>query len=91
MRTSEEHPANSTEQIIFSILVKSGINPEDIQFRGGPNHSHKGRRYLRIGYWRQMDAKLYQELEPLITEDDMDDDDCGILYSYPFKVQPETH
>jgi hypothetical protein len=89
MRTAEEHPATVTEQTIFDLLVENGIKPEEIQFRGGPNHSHGGRRYLRVGYWQRLKPELYQQLEVLLTEDDDYDDDCGYLFSYHFRVQ--TH
>lgn len=85
MRTAEEHPSNHTEQVIYDTLVVAGYKPEEIQFRGGPNHSHGGRRYLRYGYWQRIDAKVLANLSQVIVEDDIDDDDCGTLFLYPLK------
>lgn len=41
--------------------------------------------YLRFGYWKKVSIdKLQSMLSPfnLVTENDLDDDDCGTLYSY---------
>ena len=50
------------------------------QVMGGSNSV-----YLRFGYWRRIDVnKLQAMLGPAfdVVEDDIDDDDCGTLYSY---------
>jgi hypothetical protein len=44
--------------------------------------------YLRFGYWRRVDVTKLQEIIGagiLVVEDDLDDDDCGTLYSYKLK------
>ena len=41
--------------------------------------------YLRFGYWRRINAGKLQDLigsQTEVVEDDIDDDDCGTLYSY---------
>ena len=41
--------------------------------------------YLRFGYWSRIDAGKLQEMLGYgfdVVEDDIDDDDCGTLYSY---------
>lgn len=53
------------------------------QVMGGNNNI-----YFRFGYWRQVNAaKLQEVVGPAFTivEDDIDDDDCGTLYSYKIK------
>ena len=41
---------------------------------------------LRFGYWRRVNLPILQELLSTagveVYEDDIDDDDCGTLYSY---------
>jgi len=44
--------------------------------------------YFRFGYWRRVNkAKLQEVLGDgfKVVEDDIDDDDCGTLYSYKIK------
>ncbi len=44
--------------------------------------------YLRFGYWRRVNIGKLQELIGAgirVVEDDIDDDDCGTLYSYKLK------
>ena len=44
--------------------------------------------YLRFGYWRRVNIAKLQELIGAgirVVEDDIDDDDCGTLYSYKLK------
>lgn len=44
--------------------------------------------YFRFGYWRKVDVNKLQEVVGQafrIVEDDIDDDDCGTLYSYKIK------
>lgn len=44
--------------------------------------------YFRFGYWSRVDAAELQEIVGpafTIVEDDIDDDDCGTLYSYKIK------
>jgi hypothetical protein len=65
-------------------LIKEQFGEFDIkQVFGGSNDV-----YLRFGYWRRVNL---QQLQNLIgggidvVEDDIDDDDCGTLYSYKLK------
>jgi hypothetical protein len=44
--------------------------------------------YLRFGYWRRVNLQQLQNLIGggiEVVEDDIDDDDCGTLYSYKLK------
>jgi hypothetical protein len=44
--------------------------------------------YLRFGYWKRVDVVKLQEIignSANVIEDDLDDDDCGTLYSYKLK------
>jgi hypothetical protein len=53
------------------------------QVMGGANDV-----YLRFGYWRRVDVVKLQEIignSANVVEDDLDDDDCGTLYSYKLK------
>jgi hypothetical protein len=50
------------------------------QVVGGANNV-----YLRFGYWNRVDVQKLQEMVGnvvIVREDDIDDDDCGTLYSY---------
>lgn len=43
--------------------------------------------FLRFGYWKRVNHSKLQEIvgnQVVIVEDDLDDDDCGTLYSYKF-------
>ena len=43
--------------------------------------------FLRFGYWKRVNHFKLQEIvgnQVVIVEDDLDDDDCGTLYSYKF-------
>jgi len=53
------------------------------QVMGGSNDV-----YLRFGYWSRVDVVKLQEIignSANVVEDDLDDDDCGTLYSYKLK------
>jgi hypothetical protein len=44
--------------------------------------------YLRFGYWRRVNLQKLQDLIGAgieVVEDDLDDDDCGTLYSYKLR------
>jgi hypothetical protein len=44
--------------------------------------------YLRFGYWSRVNVVKLQEIvgnSIRVVEDDLDDDDCGTLYSYKLK------
>ena len=63
------------------VLIRSEFGEYDIsQVIGGSNAL-----YLRFGYWSRVNAGKLQELigsQAEVVEDDIDDDDCGTLYSY---------
>jgi hypothetical protein len=64
--------------------IESQFGQFDIkQVMGGSNDV-----YLRFGYWRRVNSDKLQELigaSIRVVEDDIDDDDCGTLYSYKLK------
>mgnify|MGYP007112325623 FL=1 len=64
--------------------IESQFGQFDIkQVMGGSNDV-----YLRFGYWRRVNTDKLQELIGAgirVVEDDIDDDDCGTLYSYKLK------
>jgi len=64
--------------------IESQFGKFDIkQVMGGSNDV-----YLRFGYWRKVNIGKLQELIGAgirVVEDDIDDDDCGTLYSYKLK------
>jgi hypothetical protein len=64
--------------------IESQFGKFDIkQVMGGSNDV-----YLRFGYWRRVNIGKLQELIGAgirVVEDDIDDDDCGTLYSYKLK------
>jgi hypothetical protein len=66
------------------VLIRSEFGEFDIsQVMGGSNDM-----YLRFGYWRRVNLNKLQELVGSgirVVEDDIDDDDCGTLYSYKLK------
>jgi len=66
------------------VLIRSEFGEFDLsQVMGGSNDV-----YLRFGYWRRVDARKLQELVGIgirVVEDDIDDDDCGTLWSYKLK------
>jgi hypothetical protein len=66
------------------ILIKEQFGEFDIkQVMGGSNDV-----YLRFGYWRKVNIGKLQELIGAgikVVEDDIDDDDCGTLWSYKLK------
>jgi hypothetical protein len=66
------------------VLIRSEFGEFDLsQVIGGSNDV-----YLRFGYWRRVNLQKLQELVGSgirVVEDDIDDDDCGTLYSYKLK------
>jgi hypothetical protein len=66
------------------VLIRSEFGEFDLsQVIGGSNDV-----YLRFGYWRKVNLQKLQELVGSgirVVEDDIDDDDCGTLYSYKLK------
>ena len=63
------------------VLIRSQFGEYDLsQVIGGSNDV-----YLRFGYWSRVNAGKLQDLigsQAEVVEDDLDDDDCGPLYSY---------
>jgi len=63
------------------VLIRSEFGEFDLsQVCGGSNDV-----YLRFGYWRRVNLQKLQDLIGSgiqVVEDDLDDDDCGTLYSY---------
>lgn len=63
------------------VLIRSEFGEYDLsQVIGGSNDV-----YLRFGYWSRVNAGKLQEIigsQADVVEDDIDDDDCGTLYSY---------
>jgi hypothetical protein len=82
MRLQEEHPQNPTEQIVMDILLQAGHTEEEIQFRGDSDY-----RYLRYGYWRNIDVPEDSEIWKWIAYQSLWDDDCGHLHMFPIKSQ----
>jgi hypothetical protein len=66
------------------VLIRSEIGEFDVsQVMGGSNDM-----YLRFGYWRRVNLQKLQDLIGggiEVVEDDLDDDDCGTLYSYKLR------
>ena len=66
------------------VLIRSEFGEYDLsQVIGGSNDV-----YLRFGYWRRVNLQQLQSLigEGIdVVEDDIDDDDCGTLYSYKLR------
>jgi hypothetical protein len=65
-------------------LIKEQFGEFDIkQVCGGSNDV-----YLRFGYWRRVNLQQLQNLIGggiNVVEDDIDDDDCGTIWSYKLK------
>ena len=66
------------------VLIRSEFGEFDVsQVIGGSNAI-----YLRFGYWRRVNLQKLQDLIGggiEVVEDDLDDDDCGTLYSYKLR------
>jgi hypothetical protein len=66
------------------VLIRTEFGEYDIsQVVGGNNDV-----YLRFGYWRRVNLQKLQDLIGSgiqVVEDDLDDDDCGTLYSYKIR------
>jgi hypothetical protein len=65
------------------VLIRSEFGEYDIsQVVGFPDV------YLRFGYWRRVNLQKLQDLigsSIQVVEDDLDDDDCGTLWSYKLR------
>jgi hypothetical protein len=80
-------PINKSEREIKDQLVKNGLEPHRIEFRGDAYN----RRYIRYSYWQQLTESQLQGTD--LEEDLYEDDDGDIrgrpiirrLYSYIIK------
>ena len=73
-------------KIDFQTLSK--INEEFGNFQIGQVMGGSNDVYLRFGYWRRVDLMKLQNIIGAgiqVVEDDLDDDDCGTLWSYKLK------
>ena len=59
----------------------------------GQTLSREPELYIRFGYWRQVDLDALKALLPGVgvREDDWDDDDCGVLYSYKLNLNAAVY
>jgi len=81
-RTAENLPQSPVEFYIQDQLVKRGIDINDIEFSSPWG---KQSRYLRCGYWREVDVTGMQDI---LSEFVIEDDDCGQLYMYDIIESP---
>jgi len=72
--TNSTLPRTAAEVHILAVLINSSFVAKDVEFIGGPNHLHGGRRYVRIGYWQRLDESVYNEIKHYVTEELVDDD-----------------
>ena len=80
MRLVSEIPQNEIELKIEEILVESGVDQKEIQFRDKFRDTD---RYLRVGYWERVQPNILANLTKLgVLEDAIYDDDCGWLFMY---------
>jgi len=76
MRLKNEAPETTVERTIENILTNNGYKYDEIQFRDD-------NRYLRIGYWKQLDETTLNQLGDLVIQEQSHyDDDCGWMYHY---------
>ena len=49
--------------------------------------------YIRFGYWHKVDLEVLKALLPGVSvrEDEWDDDDCGVLYSYKINLNAAVY
>ena len=49
--------------------------------------------YIRFGYWHKVDPEALKALLPGVgvREDEWDDDDCGVLYSYKINLNAAVY
>ena len=88
MRLKDEQPQNPVEQKIEDLLIATGHDQNEIQFRGGEWIERQQRfstRYLRYRYWRDINVADDSEIWKYISFDKDFDDDCGELYMFPLK------
>lgn len=90
MRLESEQPQNPVEQKIEDLLIATGHDKNEIQFRGGEWSEHTQRfstRYLRYRYWRDINVSDDSEIWNYIALDTDFDDDCGKLYMFPLRKE----
>jgi hypothetical protein len=84
MRVKPKTPYSMTVDIETLKRIETELGRFDVkQVCGGSNDI-----YLRFGYWRRIDTSKLQNIvgtSVRVVEDDIDDDDCGTLYSYKLK------
>jgi len=71
----------------FSSETLSKIESEFGSFIIDKVNMGSGDNFFRFGYWKRVNYSKLQKIvgnEVVIVEDDLDDDDCGTLYSYKF-------
>jgi len=72
----------------ISIKTLKEIENHFGEFEVGQVHGGGNDVYLRFGYWKRIDVTKLQEVFGSaieVVEDELDDDDCGTLYSYKLK------
>ena len=73
----------------LDLNILTAIKNEFGDFQITTVHDGKDTLAFRFGYWRRVNTHILQVLlEPAgveVYEHDLDDDDCGTLYSYHLK------
>jgi hypothetical protein len=88
MRLVTEQPQNPVEQKIEDLLIATGHNQNEIQFRGGDWNEYQQRfetRYLRYDYWRNINVPDDSEIWKYVTSDCDWDEDRGYLFMFIFR------
>lgn len=88
MRLVTEQPQNPVEQKIEDLLIATGHNQNEIQFRGGEWNEYQQRfetRYLRYDYWRNINVPDDSEIWKYVTSDCDWDEDRGYLHMFIFR------
>lgn len=82
------HESKMTEKekaTILSRLVSKGVYPKDIEFRVGLSNGNSF-DYIRYRYWRQLDAKAYDEIKDEFVEDYSEDNDGDDAKGRPITI-----
>jgi hypothetical protein len=82
-----DQPINQKEELIKVQLMNNGLDPNDIQFRGGDYSP----RYVKYSYWQKLSENQLKglDLKEEICEDDDGSDDEGrsiILKRYSYTI-----
>jgi hypothetical protein len=88
MRLENEQPQNPVEQKIEDLLIATGHDQNEIQFRGGDWNEYQQRfetRYLRYDYWRKINVPEDSEIWKYVTTDCDWDEDRGYLFMFIFR------